>query len=242
MLVLSPHADDAALCVGGLLLLPAARCWEQHIGTIVGISDYAVESHSARMNVEEVSAARRCEDRLYAQLIGARLHQGKILDAPLRCRTRSPFRAPMKGEYHRFEELVERWAQEINPRLILAPAGIGGHVDHCLTRSVAEVVATRQDSDLLLYEDLPYAAMPDQRSFRDLNPPIVQWEIATDATLLRKIAYLGAYVSQFDLASMQRLIALHSQDGADHVERLYVREDINVNRDTADLLGLIRRR
>lgn len=239
LLVVAPHSDDAALSVGGLLHLTWKR-WARHIGTLVGKSDYVLQPQ-AYNGVAEVSATREQEERRFAHLLDATLHYGTALDASLRYKTRGPFREPSASHVTEFEGLVELWVQRLHPRLLLAPLGIGGHADHLAAGLAACSVAHRHDADLLLYEDLPYAAVSDQTEgvASSLAKGRVRWLLPIGSAVLQKAAYLGVYASQFELSSVQRTVANHAWDGATWVERLWASTAPPIQSNTASALGLL---
>ena len=241
LLVISPHPDDAALSVGGLLHILAGS-WQRHIGTLVGHSGYELHNTAEDSDVADVSARRKAEDQRFADIIGATLHYGTALDAPLRHPILSPYREPRGLQVSEFEIMIEALVQDIRPRLILAPLGIGGHADHIAARRAAGTVARRRSVDLLLYEDLPYVAQPQEVQCPGAVPlrSWSRWLLPIDRELLRKIACLGIYESQFDLASIQRTVANHAWDGHSWVERFWTMEGKPVESKTTSLLGLIR--
>src|SRR5579871_443994 len=162
LLVISPHPDDAALSVGGLLLRAAAKGWQCHIGTLVGCSEYELNPAPGGALVEDISRRRRAEDQHFAELVGATLHQGVALDAPLRHPNLSAFRLPRDIEIAEFEDMIDAMMLKIHPRLLIGPAGIGGHVDHLAARHAVASVAARRHIDVLFYEDLPYSAQDNR--------------------------------------------------------------------------------
>ena len=76
------------------------------------------------------------------------------------------------------------------PSLVLAPLGVGGHVDHVLTRSVAEHSGAR----VVYYSDFPYNQRhPADDSFVRRNGLVkMQWRPSTEA----KAKLIRAYRTQ----------------------------------------------
>lgn len=54
--------------------------------------------------------------------------------------------------------MTARTAKEVGADLLLAPAGVEGHVDHIITVAACASVARAEDLRLLQWRDLPYAA------------------------------------------------------------------------------------
>jgi LmbE family N-acetylglucosaminyl deacetylase len=167
---LSPHLDDVALSVGGLL-------WEQtQAGERVSVwtvcagdppagefSPFA-ESLHARWGVgREAMEARRAEDVESCARLGVTYRHFEIPDCIYR-------RSPITGQHlYDSEEslwvpvhpdeagLIEQLIQQLNRDLpqaanLVCPLTLGGHVDHRLTRNVAE----RLQIPLWFYADYPY--------------------------------------------------------------------------------------
>ena len=71
ILVLSPHSDDAALSVGGLIQKPAFRN-SIHILTLFGRSNYT-RAGGFQDNWQTVSKRRKSEDTAFAARVGVEL-------------------------------------------------------------------------------------------------------------------------------------------------------------------------
>ncbi len=157
---LSPHHDDIAFSLGGLV----ARAPGGLLVNLFTRSGYVegtpIDQWPDAAVVERVTALRRAEDMAFADRY--RLERADLgLDEPP-VRQRSPWdldgladdieqvRAPLTA-------LLERAPDGAR---IFCPAGIGGHVNHLAVRAVVvgmlPELAAR--ADVLFYEDLPYAA------------------------------------------------------------------------------------
>jgi LmbE family N-acetylglucosaminyl deacetylase len=240
LLAISPHPDDAAFSVGGLLDLTCGA-WERHVGTLVGVSEYELRPAPAGADPVEVSARRREEDRRFAAVAGVALHAGTVLDAPLRNPGLSPFRAPLDAHVAEFAAVIDRWVREIQPTLLLAPLGIGGHADHRAARLATCGAAREHRIDLLLYEDVPYAAEPNDggESPSALTEGWTRRLLPIGPALARKAACLAVYASQLDLAPVQRVVCGHAWDGSGCFERLWVAADRPLSAETETALGLV---
>jgi LmbE family N-acetylglucosaminyl deacetylase len=174
LLVLSPHLDDAALSCGALLaracdsgaavsvvsiftgaptqtLSPAAACWHARCG----------------LGGDNVMEVRAQEDWEACALLGAlpiHLGIGEALYRPVADGTgpRYPDAADIFGPVAEADaEIGTQLAESLRalPQwhtadVVLAPLGVGGHVDHVVTREA--VLDILRPSRLLLYEEVPY--------------------------------------------------------------------------------------
>ncbi len=167
---LSPHLDDAVLSCGGLIARQAANDEPVTVVTVcagdtpVGeLTPFAVELHRRWGGEGSPVAARRAEDRMACGRLGASVIQLEVVDAVYRRSKNVPLypdEAAIFGPLNPADlglvaQLAALLAEACSPTAYLyCPAGIGGHVDHRLTRMAAE----RLGRPLWYYPDLPYAA------------------------------------------------------------------------------------
>jgi LmbE family N-acetylglucosaminyl deacetylase len=167
---LSPHLDDAALSVGGLL-------WEQsQAGESVSIwtlfagdpapgalSPFAESLHTRWGVGREAIAARRAEDKRACQILGATPYHFSTPDCIYRTSEQTHLHLyaseeSLFGEVHPDEQsLIRKISQMLQAEIppdaqVVCPLALGGHVDHRLTRAAAQ----RLDSHLAYYADYPY--------------------------------------------------------------------------------------
>jgi LmbE family N-acetylglucosaminyl deacetylase len=170
---LSPHLDDAVLSCGGQIHRRAAA-GEAVLVVTVGAadeppppwSDLATTLHRAWGGAAGVVARRRREDRAACRVLGAdALHLG-LPEAIYRRRGEdgAPFYPTLRSLFGAVAPedagFAEAIVGELRRRLpawgeLVAPLGVGGHVDHVLTRRAAELLGSGAP---LLYEEFPYAA------------------------------------------------------------------------------------
>lgn len=240
-LVLSPHLDDAALSCGGALALFAAMgdapavltiCAGQPVGPL---TDFARFQHARWGDPVDLVGARRDEDRRALALLGATPIWLDVPDCIYRG-DRYTTEATLFGPIAPDEAALVAGIAAVIDALwrataratIVAPLGIGRHVDHQLTRAAAEqlVAAGRR---VCWCEDFPYVARPNGEAQRraltaDLHPEL----IPIDAVLERKVAAIAAYTSQLPvlfgataaMASAVRAFAA-AVGGAKPAERLW---------------------
>ena len=166
---LSPHFDDVALSCGGLL-------WEQtHSGIAAEIwtvcagdpppgllSDYAKKMHTDWQTgtAEETVALRRIEDQKAARRVGAAVRHLSTPDAIYRrSNTGTLFYtediavAPNPREARLAEEVAGQISENLTQYdTLVCPLAVGGHVDHRITRTAAELL----NRPLWYYADIPY--------------------------------------------------------------------------------------
>jgi LmbE family N-acetylglucosaminyl deacetylase len=200
---LSPHPDDVAFSIGGLILkrmLGRPRA-QTVIATVFTVSRYApgLRVH----HVDFVSQRRHAEDRDYARAVRARLWDLRLPDSSVReANTRAWFRELVASD----RDLVVRIRIALRAKLamhpealVLAPLGVGGHVDHQLVAAAARELG-RLGHKVVYYEDLPYAGSLDSNAYRALTRSLAANLLPVDldlrALMPAKIAHLRFYASQ----------------------------------------------
>lgn len=221
LLVLSPHYDDAAYSLGGLLHQQARAGHRVVVVTVCGagpqagggVPPLARELHarwiaSAKTDgwLNTAAAERAAEDAAALAILGV---EGQSLDIADCIYRRDPATAEwlcpteeslFAGEGVREPDLARRIAAAVialagtSGAEVLAPLGIGNHVDHRLARRAAEMAA---GPALVFYEDYPYAAaegtMSPEAATRGLVPR--GWPLEPD-DLDAWTAAAQAYTSQ----------------------------------------------
>ncbi len=165
---LSPHLDDAILSCGGRIARECAAGERIVVLTLFTADEPATPPSPFATTLArwwnlppgEVMRARRREDlEACARLACHAEHAGLVeapyrLDAagrPLYTSLEALFGAVAEADEPLVERLVARLAGIETGRLV-APLGVGGHVDHRLARRAAE----RARPDALFYEEFPY--------------------------------------------------------------------------------------
>lgn len=207
-LFVSPHFDDAVLSAGGLF---ATRSDADNHDTLLTVfarvpeppfSGFARGFHRACGLEDDDVRPRVMEDRAAAGILGSRLVHGNILDAIYRREARGDWfydgegktfgpRAGGDDVTSEVYALVAETVSNTSADLILAPLGIGDHVDHIMARDAAVLVGRRLRIPVLLWEDQPYAL---QHS-RIPAPGGLEFKVA-EPTWSRRIAATASYASQ----------------------------------------------
>lgn len=212
ILFLSPHADDVAYSVGGLVAQLAMRS-DLHLITIFGRSGWALPEASRGKSADEISAEREREDRAYC---ARRWIKYELLPCP----------DSFTAGYDEVTELSSaatddpRTGGVVNmvrsavayrmPQFVLAPCGLGGHVDHQIVRLAADGL---ENVDVLYYEDVPYSS---ELPLHELEQHLADQGLAPamtadiDAVLERKCEDMWSYCSQTSLSTIAEML-LHAR-------------------------------
>ena len=205
-LFLSPHLDDAVFSCGGLLALLADQGWRTVLATaftrsVVPATGFALACQLDKGLSPDVDymQLRRDEDRAAAALLGtAELRWLDLLEAPHRGYQSA---AALFATLHPGDTVAgplgtafAALAHECNADLVLAPQGLGNHVDHQQVIHAAQHCFAR--SRLAFYRDTPYAIrQPSAQPLQAVpSGPVVS--VAIGPVLARKLAAAQAYASQ----------------------------------------------
>jgi LmbE family N-acetylglucosaminyl deacetylase len=167
---LSPHFDDVALSCGGLIWEQVQAGQSASIWTICAggppsgpLSVFAQSLHDRWQTGEQAVSRRQAEDIAACQALGAGWRHFDLPDCIYRPGGKSGVHyydseQALWGDIHPdetplVEKLAEIIGQEISPAAqVICPLTLGRHVDHRLTRAVAEHLGRR----LWYYLDYPY--------------------------------------------------------------------------------------
>ncbi len=248
-LFVSPHLDDAVFSAGGLAGLLVDRGWTTVLVTaftrsVVPATGFALACQLDKGLAPDADymALRRQEDRDATSRLGvSEALWLDLLEAPHRGYDSAP---ALFGPTHDEDsvrlaliaDFIELSAR-LNPDLVVAPQGLGNHVDH--QHVVWAAIACFRAERLAFYRDTPYAIR--QPHARPL-PSIMAFEqrvVGISAALDRKIAAAQAYTSQVGfqfggaaaLAKALQKFAWDEGDGV-HAER-FIGCDINALLGTA---------
>lgn len=251
LLVLSPHLDDAALSCGGLIAQRTRLGQRVRVLTIFAGDEPAEPPSPLAANLARwwglapgsVMRARRAEDRAAGEVLGADVEQWNELEAPYRRDPRDGrllyttlgalFRRVDPAEEAFVATLGERFASLPEPLEVLAPLGVGGHVDHQLVRQAA---TSRWGSALRHYEEFPYAAWKRLAVWR-VTRPRRRWRTETaplaEEDLTMRCRAIARYRSQLEPmfggeAPMERRVRRYARRVGG--ERFWIRQPEGVKR------------
>jgi LmbE family N-acetylglucosaminyl deacetylase len=179
VLVIEPHADDAALSIGGTMWLRRFDC-AFTVATMASRSNHLDYYGQGRVDFDigKVTDLRRCESELFAKMVGGKHLSVGLTDAALRYRNTNwtsdfylnhqmsiSVRISRNADDREREEWLEaarRLLAEIPSAEVWVPLG-GPHTDHRLTVDAC-FGAFVSDPSLIegrvirLYQEVPYAA------------------------------------------------------------------------------------
>ena len=207
-LFISPHLDDVAFSCAGTLLALKDAGWEICFCTVFTASvpnpsGFALRCQTDKNIAPDVDymAQRRAEDDEFARITGVSsvLHW-LFAEAPHRG-YESParlFAGVRDGDeiWKPIAEELQVLAAALDPTLVFAPQGLGGHADHLqVIAAVREAIA---DDLVCWYRDTPYAIREPGAAASPLLPEGLRERVTAmpEALMARKIAGACAYRSQ----------------------------------------------
>ncbi len=205
-LFLSPHLDDAVFSCGGVMAILADQGWCTVLATaftrsVVPASGFALACQLDKGLAPEVDymALRREEDRVAAGLLGVtELRWLDLLEAPHRGYESA---AALFGAIHpgdtvatALDAAFAALAHEFEPGVVLAPQGLGNHVDH--QQVIHAALRCFPRDRLAFYRDTPYAIRQPGAQALAAVPAGPVTIVPTAAALSRKLAAAQAYGSQ----------------------------------------------
>jgi LmbE family N-acetylglucosaminyl deacetylase len=209
ILVLSPHPDDAAVSVGGLLQKPALRN-SINILTLFGRSNHTRAAGYADA-WQTVSRRRKREDTAFAARVGADLTYLDFPEAALRLRSYNQIfvddATALLPIPRRLQSLTLEVIDRVKPALLLAPLGLRGHSDHMIVRELGRSIARRRGIAVIYYEDLIYASYLFNRQIidhvRSVDPSLRPAYVSIKSELKSKLDNLMFYRSQLGSDAVQ---------------------------------------
>lgn len=211
-LCLSPHFDDAAYSCGGWVYQHTLAGQTLQVLTVCAgeptgpLSPFAESLHTRWGTTATTTvSARRAEDETAMRWLGVAAHYLTVPDCIYRQAAGQALyasEAALFGPVHPADETtlayIVQTLQAQRPSRVVAPLGIGGHVDHQLTRQAAEAWG----GPLWYYEDCPYAmrAQPHPRDgwgalTTGLRPVVI---LLSPQALAAHSAASAAYASQLN--------------------------------------------
>ena len=158
--VLSPHRDDAVFSIGRWM-----RRWIS-VGVSVTVWNVYTRTNYGPWLAPggDVTTGRAFEDKSALRKVASSIEtrSASLLDAPLRLQRdvsrvmQQDARAVRPCDVAQVRQLIAR----VKGDLIIAPLGLGGHIDHLTVREAA--TETFPETRLGFYEDLPYAAWAEE--------------------------------------------------------------------------------
>ncbi len=208
-LFISPHLDDVAFSCGGLAAVLVDRGWRTVLATVFTRSVVPATGFALACQLDkglppdiDYMALRREEDAVAGAILGfSSIRWLDLLEAPHRGYHSAP---ALFGPVHAEDAvgvnliaLLMELSAELQPDLLLAPQGLGNHVDH---QQVAAAAMRSLPLDRTgFYRDTPYAMRQPDAEPLPFLPRGEPSTVPIAAALDRKIAAAQAYASQAGL-------------------------------------------
>lgn len=140
VLVIEPHSDDGALSAGGTLINLAE--------TGAGVSSLCLFSKGGGAEIEDLR--QRENELVFTTILDGEAEFAGLTDAIYRQNTVS--------EFFQVRKKIEHKVKLYQPDLVLAPLGVGEHVDHLMVHmAITGLYKSNRNFDLWFYEDFPYS-------------------------------------------------------------------------------------
>lgn len=178
---LSPHLDDAVLSVGATLAESRLAGDAVLVLNLFTASKQDFRPGPLSFRAHALAPERQAEETRAMAALGVDHQNLGLLDAPFRDRRyRAYWRLlgpvpPWESSDLEALDRVRAIARERGAKRILAPLGVGGHVDHQLAYRLAKALET--EFEMHYYEDMPYALTPYAlpRRLRELGVTVPGW-------------------------------------------------------------------
>lgn len=175
---LSPHLDDVVLSCGGLIWEQTQQGKQVSIWTLCAggpppgnVSAFALSLQQRWNTGQQATSQRRAEDLKANSLLGAQTKHFPLPDCIYRRHPQegTPLYTSEKALYeaiHPAERpLIDTWGHILRQHLpskitLVAPLGLGNHVDHQLSRRIAETLGQPD----WYYPDYPYILEPEAQT------------------------------------------------------------------------------
>ena len=229
-IILSPHPDDATLCLGGMVLSsPPGSVIVVDIFTQTAWTRFPTELR----DVPRIQSLRWAEELLMSRLSGAVLHDLHLPEALLRDHPQAGiFSDPPAAWDEEVTECLAAAIEKLSNEHPLAtwyiPMAIGAHLDHRIVRESArrkleDVGVPRRN--IRFYEDLPYAqelGVPMNLDGAISGERLAPENIEIEDVHLWKIELNRVYWSQVGWGQLMKLIEYARRvGGGSAVERVW---------------------
>jgi LmbE family N-acetylglucosaminyl deacetylase len=174
LLAIAPHLDDAVLSIGAAIAERSLQGAHTEVVTVFAganphpASDYAGKVHSACGLGDDAVGQRRAEDVAAVTTLGGCPTHLSFLDAIYRSDANGTWRYPSGQDLFTAdpaeEAILGRQVYEVlaakydgsGEAQLATCAGLGGHIDHLVTRDAVLRLGHQLGLPVLLWEDLPY--------------------------------------------------------------------------------------
>lgn len=232
--MLSPHFDDVPLSLGQSLRDGALAACSVRVRVLFGRTNWTTWVHPSPSRARWVSAWRSLEELVASWRFGYRFSVAGWSEVVLRTGVLDPERlldADLDLSDEPLVADVARWLERVltdpvrgePPQLCLAPAGLGGHVDHRITARAAATLLASSPVPIAFYEDRPYAAYLSEQEraaqLGALDADLVPIDVSGPILRSTQLRARQCYPSQMDPFFED---AMSRDLGADSVERIWM--------------------
>jgi LmbE family N-acetylglucosaminyl deacetylase len=226
ILLLSPHADDVAYSIGGIVARLAMQA-DILLMTVFGRSGWALPQTLCQASVDAISAMREQEDRAYC--VRRRIDYALLAypDSFVMGYDEAKELSVVAADDPRTTNIVKRVGDTVAclvPHIVFAPCGLGGHVDHQIVRTAVDAL---DQVEVFYYEDVPYSA---SLSLAELDRQLTAQGLAPTVTadielvLAGKCEDMWSYRSQTSALTIAEMLLHAGRVGmgtARYAERLW---------------------
>ncbi|MES2868605.1 MAG: PIG-L family deacetylase [Pseudomonadota bacterium] len=228
ILLLSPHADDVAYSVGGIVARLSMRA-DLRLMTIFGHSGWALPQALCGTSADAISAEREREDRAYCARRSINYDLLFCPDSFVMGYDSAKELSIAATDDPRAEGVVNLIHSAVAcrvPQIVFAPCGLGGHVDHQIVRIAADAL---HHVEVLYYEDVPYSSrlplpvLERQLAAQGLTPALTA---NIEAVLESKYEDMWGYRSQTTASTIAEMLLHAGRVGigtGQYAERLWQR-------------------
>lgn len=220
VLVLSPHFDDVPLSLGESLRSGWLSTTNVDVRVIFGATNWTTHLYPTASRAPLVSKWRRIEENIAGALFGYNWWAAGWQEVVLRLDTMdsAEFLDPqIDVASDPLTQEIAEWLYTVVtaplsgnlPDVVLAPAGMGNHLDHRIVSAAALRVMPRVDVPIALYEDRPYCSYlssNERMAFVDKLSDVHETRVEVSSTIRRstqrrvQASYFSQMTSYFDEA------------------------------------------
>ena len=208
-LIISPHMDDAFLCLGGYIL---SRFQKEQI-EVIDVFSFDPWTIDEKGDKKKRILIRKAEERSNSKIVNIPVH---FWDYPAAWKERGYSCWDDKINFKKDCELIKEIELKIkmilinkNIQRLYFPLGIGGHIDHKILYSIGlQLNSIHCKTKIFFYEDLPYALNQNFWCKADIFSlkNIKSKEFNISKYLNKKRRILETYCSQLTLKEIELVI------------------------------------
>lgn len=166
IMFLSPHHDDIAFSIGGMISISYATNANYYLINIFNKTCYCLPTFKTK----DINKQRNVEDNQFAKQFGLNKLNLNLPDSSAIGHTAHSETICVPSDTRRFilTQKLNRIFKYIRPNKLFCPLSIGGHIDHRMVKEVCLEIFSDSYRNLIFYEDLPYAYNYDANSIENI--------------------------------------------------------------------------